>query len=198
MAGRKSGPRSAAIDNLKRWLAQTAWRLGRCRPRFRSGGRHAGDHSWSAGLRQSMCARAIAGEWKLPLVKFDYRRHLRQVHWRNRKAYPESVSRRRRPCTCVFGLTNWKKSLCRKRAGFSIRRCRSFLANPGCLPFLDAGSQGSRICAATCNNVTVLPPELIRKGPLRRTVLRRPANQAERKQIFAIHLTRRKPQSGGI
>ena len=46
--------------------------------------------------------------------------------------------------------------------------------------------------AATCNNVTVLPPELIRKGRFDELFFVDLPSVAERKQIFAIQLTRRK------
>src|SRR6185436_12630106 len=46
--------------------------------------------------------------------------------------------------------------------------------------------------AATCNNVTVLPPELIRKGRFDELFFVDLPNQAERKQVFAIQLARRK------
>jgi SpoVK/Ycf46/Vps4 family AAA+-type ATPase len=46
--------------------------------------------------------------------------------------------------------------------------------------------------AATCNNVTVLPPELIRKGRFDELFFVDLPNQAERKQIFSIQLARRK------
>jgi len=46
--------------------------------------------------------------------------------------------------------------------------------------------------AATCNNVTALPPELIRKGRFDELFFVDLPNQAERRQIFAIHLARRK------
>src|SRR6185436_13584663 len=46
--------------------------------------------------------------------------------------------------------------------------------------------------AATCNNVTALPPELIRKGRFDELFFVDLPNQSERKQIFAIHLKRRK------
>ena len=45
--------------------------------------------------------------------------------------------------------------------------------------------------AATCNNVTALPPELIRKGRFDELFFVDLPNQAERKQIFAIQLKRR-------
>jgi SpoVK/Ycf46/Vps4 family AAA+-type ATPase len=46
--------------------------------------------------------------------------------------------------------------------------------------------------AATCNNGTALPPELIRKGRFDELFFVDLPNQAERRQIFAIQLARRK------
>jgi SpoVK/Ycf46/Vps4 family AAA+-type ATPase len=46
--------------------------------------------------------------------------------------------------------------------------------------------------AATCNNVTALPPELIRKGRFDELFFFDLPTQAERKQIFSIQLARRK------
>ena len=46
--------------------------------------------------------------------------------------------------------------------------------------------------AATCNNVTVLPPELIRKGRFDELFFVDLPNQSERKQIFGIQLKKRK------
>jgi SpoVK/Ycf46/Vps4 family AAA+-type ATPase len=46
--------------------------------------------------------------------------------------------------------------------------------------------------AATCNNVTVLPPELIRKGRFDELFFVDLPTQAERKQIFSIQLAKRK------
>jgi SpoVK/Ycf46/Vps4 family AAA+-type ATPase len=45
---------------------------------------------------------------------------------------------------------------------------------------------------ATCNNVTVLPPELIRKGRFDELFFVDLPNQAERKQIYSLQLTKRK------
>lgn len=46
--------------------------------------------------------------------------------------------------------------------------------------------------AATCNNVTVLPPELIRKGRFDELFFVDLPNNAERTQIFSIQLAKRK------
>jgi SpoVK/Ycf46/Vps4 family AAA+-type ATPase len=46
--------------------------------------------------------------------------------------------------------------------------------------------------AATCNNVTVLPPELIRKGRFDELFFVDLPNEAERRQVFSIQLKKRK------
>jgi SpoVK/Ycf46/Vps4 family AAA+-type ATPase len=46
--------------------------------------------------------------------------------------------------------------------------------------------------AATCNNVTVLPPELIRKGRFDELFFVDLPHQTERKQVFSIQLAKRK------
>ena len=59
------------LDNLKRWLAQ---RRGAWEDAAREFGLEPPRGVIILGVQgcgKSMCARAIAGEWKLPLVKFD-------------------------------------------------------------------------------------------------------------------------------
>jgi SpoVK/Ycf46/Vps4 family AAA+-type ATPase len=46
--------------------------------------------------------------------------------------------------------------------------------------------------AATCNNVTVLPPELIRKGRFDELFFVDLPSETERRQVFAIQLAKRK------
>src|SRR5271165_16317 len=50
--------------------------------------------------------------------------------------------------------------------------------------------------AATCNNVTVLPPELIRKGRFDELFFVDLPSAAERRQIFSIQLAKRKRNPG--
>jgi len=52
--------------------------------------------------------------------------------------------------------------------------------------------KASVFVAATCNNVTVLPPELIRKGRFDELFFVDVPNQTERKQILSIQLAKRK------
>jgi SpoVK/Ycf46/Vps4 family AAA+-type ATPase len=79
---------------------------------------------------------------------------------------------------------NWKRYL-PADAGVSSRLLASFLS-------WMQDRKAPVFVAATCNNVTVLPPELIRKGRFDELFFVDLPRQAERKQIFSIQLAKRK------
>ncbi|MGA9801084.1 MAG: AAA family ATPase [Terriglobales bacterium] len=180
------------LDNLKRWLAQ---RRGTWEEAARDFGLEPPRGAIILGVQgcgKSMCARAIAGEWKLPLVKFDtaaiYDKYIGETEKRIQKVF--RVAEGLAPC--VFWIDELEKVFAGSGAdsasvdaGVSSRILAAFLS-------WMQDRKAPVFVAATCNNVTVLPPELIRKGRFDELFFVDLPNQAERKQIFAIHLTRRK------
>jgi SpoVK/Ycf46/Vps4 family AAA+-type ATPase len=144
------------------------------------------------GCGKSMCARAIAGEWKLLLVKFDtaavYDKYIGETEKRIRKVF--QVAERLAPC--VLWIDELEKVFAGRGpdsasadAGVSSRLLASFLS-------WMQDRKASVFVAATCNNVNVLPPELIRKGRFDELFFVDLPSQAERKPIFAIQLSKRK------
>jgi SpoVK/Ycf46/Vps4 family AAA+-type ATPase len=144
------------------------------------------------GCGKSLCARAVAGEWKLPLVKFDtsavYDKFIGETEKRIRKVF--QVAEGLAPC--VLWIDELEKVFAGSGpdsasadAGVSSRLLASFLS-------WMQDRKAAVFVAATCNNVTVLPPELIRKGRFDELFFVDLPNQAERKQIFAIQLAKRK------
>ncbi len=180
------------LDNLKRWLAQ---RRGTWEDAARDFGLEPPRGAIILGVQgcgKSMCARAIAGEWKLPLVKFDtaaiYDKYIGETEKRIQKVF--RVAEGLAPC--VFWIDELEKVFAGSGAdsasvdaGVSSRILAAFLS-------WMQDRKAPVFVAATCNNVTVLPPELIRKGRFDELFFVDLPNQAERKQIFAIHLARRK------
>src|SRR5208282_3451041 len=182
----------AGLDNLKRWLGQRR-------------------NSWDAqalqfgldppkgviilgvqGCGKSLCARAIAGEWGIPLVKFDtaavYDKFIGETEKRIQKVF--KVAEGLAPCVLwidelekVFAGSNPDSASA--DAGVSARLLASFLS-------WMQDRKAPVFVAATCNNVTVLPLELIRKGRFDELFFVDLPTQAERKQLFAIQLTKRK------
>jgi len=144
------------------------------------------------GCGKSMCARAIAGEWKLPLVKFDaaavYDKYIGETEKRIQKVF--QVAEGLAPC--VLWIDELEKVFAGSGpdsasvdAGVSSRLLASFLS-------WMQDRKAPVFVAATCNSVNVLPPELIRKGRFDELFFVDLPSQAERKQIFGIQLSKRK------
>jgi ATP-dependent 26S proteasome regulatory subunit len=180
------------LDNLKRFLAQ---RRGSWEEQAREFGLDPPRGVIILGVQgcgKSMCARAIAGEWKLPLVKFDtaavYDKYIGETEKRIQKVF--KVAEGLAPC--VLWIDELEKVFAGSGpdsasadAGVSSRLLASFLS-------WMQDRKAPVFVAATCNNVNVLPPELIRKGRFDELFFVDLPSQAERKQIFAIQLGKRK------
>lgn len=180
------------LENLKHWLAQ---RRGAWEDSAREFGLEPPRGMIILGVQgcgKSLCARAVAGEWKLPLVKFDtsavYDKFIGETEKRIRKVF--QVAEGLAPC--VLWIDELEKVFAGSGpdsasadAGVSSRLLASFLS-------WMQDRKAPVFVAATCNNVTVLPPELIRKGRFDELFFVDLPNQAERKQIFSIQLAKRK------
>jgi SpoVK/Ycf46/Vps4 family AAA+-type ATPase len=180
------------LDNLKRFLAQ---RRDSWEEKARAFGLDPPRGVIILGVQgcgKSMCARAIASEWKLPLVKFDtaavYDKYIGETEKRIQRVF--QVAEGLAPC--VLWIDELEKVFAGSGpdsasadAGVSSRLLASFLS-------WMQDRKAPVFVAATCNNVSALPPELIRKGRFDELFFVDLPNQAERKQIFAIQLSRRK------
>ena len=180
------------LENLKHWLQQ---RRGAWEDSAREFGLEPPRGVIILGVQgcgKSLCARAVAGEWKLPLVKFDtsavYDKYIGETEKRIRKVF--QVAEGLAPC--VLWIDELEKVFAGSGpdsasadAGVSSRLLASFLS-------WMQDRKAPVFVAATCNNVTVLPPELIRKGRFDELFFVDLPNQTERKQIFSIQLAKRK------
>jgi hypothetical protein len=180
------------LENLKSWLGQ---RRGTWEDQARQFGLEPPRGVIILGVQgcgKSMCARAVAGEWKLPLVKFDtaaiYDKYIGETEKRIQKVF--QVAEGLAPC--VLWIDELEKVFAGSGpdsasadAGVSSRLLASFLS-------WMQDRKAPVFVAATCNNVKALPPELIRKGRFDELFFVDLPYQAERKQIFAIQLARRK------
>src|SRR5580704_16022160 len=179
------------LENLKHWLEQ---RRGTWEEKARAFGLEPPRGVVILGVQgcgKSMCARAIAGEWQLPLVKFDtaavYDKYIGETEKRIQKVF--RVAEELAPCVLwidelekVFAGSGSDSSSA--DAGVSSRLLGAFLS-------WMQERKAPVFVAATCNNVSALPPELIRKGRFDELFFVDLPNRAERKQIFALELARR-------
>jgi ATP-dependent 26S proteasome regulatory subunit len=180
------------LENLKHWLEL---RRGAWEDAARAFGLEPPKGMIVLGVQgcgKSLCARAVAGEWNLPLVKFDtsavYDKYIGETEKRIRKVF--QVAEGLAPC--VLWIDELEKVFAGSGpdsasadAGVSSRLLGAFLS-------WMQDRKAPVFVAATSNNVTVLPPELIRKGRFDELFFVDLPNQLERKQIFAIALAKRK------
>jgi ATP-dependent 26S proteasome regulatory subunit len=180
------------LENLKHWLQQRRGAWEDSAREFGLEPPHGVIILGVQGCGKSLCARAVAGEWKLPLVKFDtsavYDKYIGETEKRIRKVF--QVAEGLAPC--VLWIDELEKVFAGSGpdsasadAGVSSRLLAAFLS-------WMQDRKAPVFVAATCNNVTVLPPELIRKGRFDELFFVDLPNQAERRQIFSIQLAKRK------
>ena len=180
------------LENLKKWLGR---RAGTWEDSARAAGLEPPRGVIILGVQgcgKSMCARAIAGEWKLPLVKFDtsaiYDKFVGETEKHIRKMF--IIAEQLAPA--VLWIDELEKVFAGSGpdsasvdAGVSSRLLGSFLC-------WMQDRKAAVFVAATCNNVNALPPELIRKGRFDEIFFVDLPNAAERKAIFTVQLTRHK------
>src|SRR5271155_785479 len=180
------------LENLKRWLALRRGAWEDSAREFGLESPHGVIILGVQGCGKSLCARGVAGEWRLPLVKFDtsavYDKYIGETEKRIRKVF--QVAEGLAPC--VLWVDELEKVFAGSGpdsasadAGVSSRLLAAFLS-------WMQDRKAPVFVAATCNNVTVLPPELIRKGRFDELFFVDLPSAAERKQVFAIQLTKRK------
>jgi len=186
------------LENLKHWLSQRRGAWEDSAREFGLEPPHGVIILGVQGCGKSLCARAVAGEWKLPLVKFDtsavYDKYIGETEKRIRKVF--QVAEGLAPC--VLWIDELEKVFAgsgpdsaSSDAGVSSRLLASFLS-------WMQDRKAPVFVAATCNNVTVLPPELIRKGRFDELFFVDLPNQAERRQILSIQLAKRKRNPAGF
>ena len=186
------------LQNLKGWLAQ---RRGAWDDSARAFGLEPARGVIILGVQgcgKSLCARAIAGEWKLPLVKFDtaavFDKYIGETEKRIQKLFrvAEGLS------PCVLWIDELEKVFAGSGpdsasvdAGVSSRILAAFLS-------WMQDRKAPVFVAATSNNVSALPPELIRKGRFDELFFVDLPAQAEREQILKIQLSKRKRDPAGF
>ncbi len=141
------------------------------------------------GCGKSLCAKAVAKEWSLPLLKLDAGSSVRQVHRRDREEFPQGDGHRR---ARRAGHSLDRRDREGLRRGRRRRRRRPLHAPPRQLPHLAAGP--ARGCLHGRDR------ERHRQAPARSSCARDASTRssswtcptaAARAQIFSVHLKKR-------
>jgi len=141
------------------------------------------------GCGKSLAAKVIAREWKLPLVKLDAGRLFDKYIGESEKNFRKAISLAESMAPVVLWIDEIEKAMAtgggEADGGVGRRMFGSFLT------WLQE-KQHEVFVVATANDLSILPPELLRKGRFDEIFFVDLPNADERGAILTIHLKLRK------
>ena len=177
------------LDGLKRWLAQR-------KSAFLPSKKPAGlDHPKGIlligvqGCGKSLAAKAIAGVFGLPLLRLDFSSLYNKYHGETERNLRESLKTADVMAPCVLWIDEIEKGLAGRggETGTTQRVLGSFLT-------WMAEKSAKVFVVATANDISAMPPELVRKGRFDEIFFVDLPKAPVRQKILAIHLTLRDQQ----
>lgn len=181
------------LENLKRWLTLR-------KPAFQNvaGATHLDTPKGILligiqGCGKSLAAKATAGIFGIPLLRLDFATLYNKYHGETEKNLRESLHTADVMAPCVLWIDEIEKGLAGRggETGTTQRVLGSFLT-------WMAEKNSQVFVVATANDISALPPELVRKGRFDELFfVDLPASDV-RAQIFAIHLQMRKQDPTAI
>jgi hypothetical protein len=147
------------------------------------------------GCGKSLCAKAVAMEWQLPLLKLDpgalYNKYIGETE----KNFRRAMRTAERLAPVVLWIDEIEKAFSpgggSEDGGVSMRILGTFLS------WLQ-DRRGDVFVIATANDVTRLPPELLRKGRFDEIFFVDLPDAESRRATFEIHLRRRNQDPTGF
>jgi SpoVK/Ycf46/Vps4 family AAA+-type ATPase len=139
------------------------------------------------GSGKSLCAKAVAAEWGLPLLKMDPSRLYNKYIGESEKNYRRAMETAERLSPVVLWIDEIEKAFPPdggEDSGVSQRVLGSFLT------WLQE-RRGDVFVAATANDIDRLPPPLLRKGRFDEVFFVDLPDRDTRREIFRIHISRR-------
>jgi hypothetical protein len=141
------------------------------------------------GCGKSLCAKSIACEWGLPLLKLDPANLYDKYIGDSEKNFKRAMQTAERMAPVVLWIDELEKAFASGNTdsdgGLSRRVFGTFLS------WLQ-DRRGSVFVVATSNDVSQLPPEFIRKGRFDEVFFVDLPTAAARSDVFSIHLAKRR------
>ncbi|MEX1034096.1 MAG: AAA family ATPase [Cellvibrionaceae bacterium] len=138
------------------------------------------------GGGKSLAAKSIAGLWGLPLLRLDFAALYNKFFGETERNLREALKLAELMAPCVLWLDEIEKGLSSDQhdSGTSKRVLGSLLT-------WMAERKARVFMVATSNDITALPPELVRKGRLDEIFFVDLPDKPTRAEIFSIHLNKR-------
>ncbi len=138
------------------------------------------------GCGKSLAARAVAGAWKIPLLRLDFGALYNKFFGETEKNMRQAIALAETMSPCVLWVDEIEKGI--STGDYDSGTSQRLLAT---LLTWMADNTKPVFIVATANDISALPPELIRKGRLDEVFFVDLPDEAARKEIFTIHLKKR-------
>ena len=140
------------------------------------------------GCGKSLCAKAVAMEWGLPLLKFDTANLYNKYIGETEKNLKKAIETSEKMSPVILWIDEIEKAFSSvssdQDGGVSTRIFGTFLS-------WMQERKGDVFIFATANDVSKLPPEFLRKGRFDEIFFVDLPDMESRKKIFEIHLLKR-------
>ena len=142
------------------------------------------------GCGKSLTAKAVASQWKLPLLRFDLGKVFSGLVGSSEENVRKAIKLAESIAPCILWIDEIEKGLSGSAssnfsdAGTAARVFGTFLT------WLQE-KEKSVFVIATANNISLLPPELLRKGRFDEIFFVDLPDANERREIFRIHFKKR-------
>jgi hypothetical protein len=180
------------LDNLKEWLLR---RGGAFSEKARQYGLPHPRGLLLVGIQgtgKSLTAKAIAHHWHLPLLRLDVGRLFAGLVGESESRTRQMIQLSEALAPCILWIDEIDKAFSgldgRGDSGTTNRVFGTFIT------WL-AEKTSPVFVVATANNIQSLPPELLRRGRLDEIFFVGLPSQEERREIFAVHLSRLRPHN---
>lgn len=141
-----------------------------------------------SGCGKSLCAKAIATAWSLPLLRLDLNQVYSNTLGSPEEAFRKAIKTVEASAPCVLWIDEIEAGITRsgeKSADSPTSRIFGYF-----LTWMQEKAYPVFV-TATANQIDLLPPEILRKGRFDEIFFITLPNQKERKEIFRIHLQNR-------
>jgi SpoVK/Ycf46/Vps4 family AAA+-type ATPase len=174
------------LSNLKRWLKQREVVFHR-RDEFNLEPPKGLMLVGVQGGGKSLAAKAVAGMWNVPLLRLDFGALYNKYHGETERNLREALKMAELMAPCVLWFDEVEKGISTQdNDGGTSQRVL------GTLLTWMAENKKPVFVVSTANDISRLPPELIRKGRLDEIFFVDLPDTQARQDIFRIHLEKRK------
>ncbi|MGE5652824.1 MAG: AAA family ATPase [Bacillota bacterium] len=176
------------LDNLKEWFRKRARSFTSEAQRFGLPAPKGILLTGMPGCGKSLCAKAVSSLWRLPLLRLDMGRIFAGIVGSSEENMRKAIQTAEAIAPCILWVDEIEKGFSGTGgsgdSGVTARVFGTFLT------WMQEKTSAVFVFA-TANNIEKLPPELLRKGRFDEIFFVDLFTQAEREQIFRIHLEKR-------